>query len=358
MQQESRRPLVLTQTGGLTLRYGENPWQGAQLFSQFSDDPLELGKFVLEEGETPSGTNLTDVDRGIKTLTHIDAANTLNNGGIREYVAVALKHGNCCGAGVGNNPFLAFSKMIEGDLQAIMGAAVLVNFRVDQRLASQLLYYKSPTGRRLLDLVAAPLFSKEARNLLARTFGRCRLLSNPALGRPGSETLDTSLKTRGVRKGHLVQDADNRVLDFNDPRMQVFGVRNSRYHRDLGVASAICRTSNSNTITLVQNGMLLGQGVGQTRRDRAARLAVAIAFENRHHRDAPYTHRLPEHTVAVSDSFFPFKDGVEPLLEAGVSAIFSTSGALRDKEVQAACRDADVLLYQLPDIEARMFFGH
>jgi phosphoribosylaminoimidazolecarboxamide formyltransferase/IMP cyclohydrolase len=95
--------------------------------------------------------------------------------------------------------------------------------------------------------------------------------------------------------------------------------------------------------------MLIGQGVGQTRRDRAARLAVMIAAENDHSTAG---------AAACSDSFFPFVDGVEPLIKAGVTHIFSTSGAKRDHEVRKACVDGGVTLYQMPDAQARMFFGH
>jgi phosphoribosylaminoimidazolecarboxamide formyltransferase/IMP cyclohydrolase len=80
-----------------------------------------------------------------------------------------------------------------------------------------------------------------------------------------------------------------------------------------------------------------------------------IAGENDHLKEPGYW-RNP--IVACSDSFFPFADGVEPLIAAGVRAIFSTSGAVRDAEVQKACSDAGVALYQLPDKDARMFFGH
>lgn len=350
MHDTGTRPLPLGQVGGLALRYGENGWQGADLFTQFSDDPLELGKFVLEEGETPSATNLTDLDRGLRTMSHIHAA-LQRNAPRTWYFAVALKHGNCCGAGYGTTPMAALSKVIQGDLQAIMGGVVLANFTIGEKEAQQLLHYRSES-RRLLDAVVASSFTEKAKESLARKAGKCRLISNPAMEAP---LLDAALKTRGVRKGHLVQDADDRVLWMRDPAMQVHGfresVRKDALELDLAFASAICRTSNSNTVTLVRDAMLIGQGVGQTRRDRASRLAVMIAKENGHLDNA-------SGIVACSDSFFPFADGVEPLFGIGVTAIFSTSGAVRDKEVQEACMKNGVTLYQLPDKDARMFFGH
>lgn len=374
------RPLTLGQIGGLALRYGENGYQGAHLFTQFSGDPLELGKFILESGEMPSLVNLTDLDRGIRTITHIAAA-LETNGKTGYKIALALKHGNCCGAAYGFSAAWTLNKMIEGDLQAIMGAVIVVNFRIGLDETTGLLSHRSPK-KRLLDVVVAPEFSPEAKALLSqRKGGKCRLISNPALGALGLQQLDRALKVRAVRKGHLVQDGDDRVIDFRDSRLAVHGPqdkpRQSRVETDLAFASAICRTSNSNTVTLVRERMLIGQGVGQTRRDRASRLAIQIATENGHLERrwpafAEILRRLfrkllsaqsggqssLQPLVACSDSFYPFADGVEPLIKAGVSAIFSTSGALRDAEVQKACADAGVTLYQLPDKDDRMFFGH
>jgi AICAR transformylase/IMP cyclohydrolase PurH len=118
---------------------------------------------------------------------------------------------------------------------------------------------------------------------------------------------------------------------------------------DLAFASALCRTGNSNTVTLVKYGMLIGQGVAQTRRDRASKLAVQIATDCGHD---------ITNAVACSDSFFPFIDGVEPLVKKGVRAIFSTSGAQRDEEVRAFCSAYGVALFQAPDRTHRMFCWH
>jgi len=351
------RPLMLGQPGGLKLIYGENKWQTADLFTQFSDDPLELGKFILEEGELPSATNITDLDRGIKTLTHIAAALEVNAVPNRD-IAIALKHGNCCGAAYAQSTEVALRKMIDGDKKAIMGGVVLCNFAVTAHEAEQLLLYACGSARRLLDVIVAASFTEQAREMLARKAGKCRLISNSTLLELGTRHLNAANGKRTVRKGYLTQDADNRVLDLKNPDMKVYGPENEWCQDDLAFASALCRTSNSNTITLVHKGMLIGQGVGQTRRDRAAKFAVSIAFENKHWLDEKHKRKLPEHTVACSDSFFPLADGVKALIKPGVGAIFSTSGAMRDKEVQSACVDAGVTLYQLPDKDARMFFGH
>lgn len=354
MTDTTKRPLPLHEIR--ELRYGENPWQGASFFTNFgSTDPLGIGNFNLESGEIPSATNLTDVDRALHMLVHSVAALRANDPhSLGARVAIAVKHGNPCGAGHGVSSSEAARKMIRGDLKAIMGATIILNSSLDDDAVDDLLTYASE-GRRLLDVVVAADFTPRAVRLLERKNGKCRILSNPTLARLTRENLSTALRCRGVRAGYVVQDSDARILDFQHPNLKVYGPRISRQEEiDMAFASALCRTSNSNTITLVKGGMLIGQGVAQTRRDRAARLAVQIAKENNHLDDLNKQYRA----IACSDSFFPFADGVEPLIEAGVKAVFATSGALRDEEVQRACIDAGVTLYQLPDTEARMFFGH
>ena len=357
-------PLQLGQVGGLELRYGENGWQNASLFTQFSDDPLELGKFVLEEGEMPSQTNLTDLDRGVMTLTHIIAALKVNAPTPtypRLQAALAIKHGNCCGAGYNYDPERALYSMLAGDRNAILGALLIFTFPITAKMAEALLYAIPLPGqehqRRIFDVVVAPSFDPKAVEMLRRKNGKCRFITNPALKSLTIDSLDSKLRTRAVRGGHLVQDSYAHQLDFRDPRVAVYGNDrrgNDGFVLDLAFASAICRTSNSNTVTIVHENMLVGNGVGQTRRDRASRLAVSIAAENGH---LEHIRRYGD-AVAVSDSFFPFADGITPLIDAGVEVIFATSGAMRDREIQQTCIQRGVTLYQLPDKDARMFFGH
>lgn len=349
MRDTSVRPLALSDIGDL--RYGENAQQTATFFTQYSSDPLELGKFLLEEGKLPSYTNLTDLHRSVYTLNHLVAAAhaTLH---APTPCAVAVKHGNPCGGAVGWNGFDALTKTILGDTLAIFGGVVATNFGIGMHHAKTLLEaHTDGKGKRVLDMIIAPNFTPLAIELLKRKEGRCMLISNPTLAALSKEHLERGYQCRSVRKGYLVQDRDTQVLDFRDPRIEIHGERREYLEDDLAVAAAFCRTSNSNTITLLKNGMLLGQGVAQTSRVRAAEVAVYNAKKSGHAK------RL-EGCVAVSDSFFPFPDGVHVLAKAGVKAIFATSGSVRDEDVRKYCKRKGIALYQLPDSSARMFFGH
>ncbi|MFO0702805.1 MAG: hypothetical protein U0514_02980 [Candidatus Andersenbacteria bacterium] len=123
----------------LSLKYGENACQkDVRLFSTGSDDPLSLANLELIEGDNPSYVNVTDVDRMLQTMTHIVAARQVNGFAppeIPHSVAIGVKHGNPCGVGIAVNGDVALEKMLQGDLLAIHGGFVMVNFTVGQREA-------------------------------------------------------------------------------------------------------------------------------------------------------------------------------------------------------------------------------
>ena len=327
--------------------YGENAWQApARLVHDETDDPLAIGRFTQLEGSPLSFNNLAELDRQLQTITHIAAA--FDVAGDVPAIAVGTKHGNPCGAAVADTPVAATELMVTGDLRAIFGGCVMLGFAVDEAVADALINHASE-GRRLLDLVAAPSFTGEATELLARKQGKCRLLANPALATLGRGSLDESPRRRPVRGGALEQPNYTFVLDLADPALERHGELSPAQERDLLLAWAVGSTSNSNTSTIVRGGQLLGNGVGQQDRVGGCALAVTRA------RDAG--HEITG-AAAYSDSFFPFPDGPQVLIDAGVTAIFSTSGSVRDDEVRAAVRAAGVALAQLPDRAARGFFGH
>lgn len=329
--------------------YGENAWQApARLrHTATGEDPLAVGAFTQLEGAAPSYNNLAELDRQLQTVTHIAAALDVAGVGVGA-IALGTKHGNACGAGIGEDLITAVQRMLTGDLRAIFGGCVMVCGAVDESVAEALLGHASE-GRRLLDTVAAASFTPEAVDLLARKQGKCRILANPALAALDRHSLDTSPRHRQVRGGVLEQPNYTYVLDLADPQLVRHGELSADQHRDLLLAWAVGSTSNSNTVTLVRDGRLLGNGVGQQDRVGGCALAIWRAREAGHDVTG---------AVAFSDSFFPFPDAAETLIAAGVAVIFSTSGSVRDELVRQAMIDAGVTVLQLPDRVARGFFGH
>ncbi len=271
-------------------------------------------------------------------------------------IALGVKHGNPCGAGVAEEPAEAIQKMLEGDLRAIFGGLVMVNFEIDEQLAEVLLTHKMDNSqRRLLDGIIAPVFSPEAIALLKRKGDKCRFLVNPTLSHLSKNSLDTHSRFRCVRGGFLNQPNYNFILElppspsFEKRGGEVLGKLSVEQKSDIILAWAVGSTSNSNTVSIVKDGKLLGNGVGQQDRVSCCELAIKRATDAQHDiKDA----------VAYSDSFFPFPDGPLTLIRAGIKTIFATAGSVRDEEIKKVCAENKVVFVTLPDPEARGFFGH
>ncbi|MBI3963414.1 MAG: hypothetical protein HY341_00275 [Candidatus Kerfeldbacteria bacterium] len=330
-------------------KYGENPWQdNAALYDTGTDDPLALSRFGLVDGDAPSYINLSDVDRLLQTMTHVAAAIAANDLPVPA-IAVGVKHGNPCGTAVSLGGRGALLGMLMGDPLAIFGGFVMTNFPFDQALAYTLRHVDGSSQKRLFDGVVAPWFTADAREELHRKGGKCRLWKNEALDRLSLASLDRADRFRYVRGGFLRQPNYTYVLGFDDPDLVISGVLMREQRINLLLAWAIGSTSNSNTITLVKDGMLVGNGVGQQDRVGAASLAIERARRSGHDLRG---------AVAYSDSFFPFPDGPQALIDAGVSVILATSGSVNDNATREVCRNAGVTLVLIPDKKARGFFGH
>ena len=337
-----------------TCSYGENAWQTpAALFKSKNGDALSLSEFKLLAGNPPSYNNFCDLDRLLQTLTHIAAGFDLNAQVLGEQIpliAVGGKHGNPCGAAMGKEPGKVLENMLRGDPRAIFGGLVMVNFPVNEPEAETLLSYLMPADqRRLLDGIIAPSFSEAAVAMLKRKGDKCRFLANPALQNVNKDSLDKNMRLRYVRGGFLRQPNYTFVLDWNNPDLEKIGKISGGQISDLILAWAIGSTSNSNTVTLTKNGYLIGNGVGQQDRVGGCELAIKRARDAGHETTG---------AAAYSDSFFPFVDGPQVLAKAGVSAVLTSSGSVKDGEIKKFCAENNLGLVMVPDKLGRGFFGH
>jgi len=257
-------------------------------------------------------------------------------------IAIGGKHGNACGASVGMSASSVLDNMMAGDPLAIFGGLIMTNFGINEELAEIL-------GGKMLDGIIAPSITMGAIDKLRRKGDKCRFLVNPALARLDASSLDTAPRFRYVRGGFLMQPNYTFVPNFSGNMVCKHGQASITQELDMLLAWAIGSTSNSNTITLVKNGQLIGNGVGQQDRVGAAKLAIERALRSGHD---------VRNAVAYSDSYFPYKDGPETLIEAGIRAIFTSSGSRRDNETIEVCKAASVVLYMVDDTVGRGFFGH
>jgi phosphoribosylaminoimidazolecarboxamide formyltransferase/IMP cyclohydrolase len=332
-------------------KYGENPQQaeaGLYADNRVSVDPLGIDQFQHVQGMEQSYINLTDIDRLLQTATHIAAGFERNFGSVPA-LAVGVKHGNACGTGVGATLVEAVQKMLQGDTRAIFGGVVMVNGAIDKDVAETLMTYAMDGDmKRLLDGVVGSSVTDEALQLLSRA--KLRVVINPALGSLTAASLDGNRRPRPVRGAVLEQPNYDFVQDLSAEHMQIHGAFTDQQKQDLILAWAVGATSNSNTITLVKDGQLIGNGVGQQDRVGAGQLAInRVALQNASKLNG---------ACAYSDSFFPFPDGPALLAQAGVSAILTSSGSVADEIIIKTLTDAGVSLAMVPDKVGRGFYAH
>jgi len=349
-------------------KYGENPWQTEAAFyadNRIEPDPLGLDRFEHVQGMERSFINMTDIDRLLQTVTHIAAGFDNNFGGVPA-IAVGVKHGNACGAAAADDHIKAIKQMLEGDTRAIFGGVIMINGVIDQTAAETLMHHAMDGDRpRLLDSVIGASVTDEALSLLSRN--KLRVVVNPALAELSINSLDTTRRQRPVRGGTLEQPNYDFILDLMADYMEFHGEFTNQQKRDMVLAWAVGSTSNSNTISLVKNGQLIGNGVGQQDRVGAAQLALtrtANAFPELNEEENEIVLKVSlaksklAGSVAYSDSFFPFPDGPELLAKAGVEAILTSSGSVGDESVIKTLTDAGTSVAMLPDKLGRGFYMH
>jgi phosphoribosylaminoimidazolecarboxamide formyltransferase / IMP cyclohydrolase len=299
---------------GKGLRYGENPHQKAVFFTdENSSDGLGLGNYKTLQGKETSFNNYLDLDSGIQAMSLI---------GQKKPACVILKHTNPCGAAVAETLEDAFQKAwFDGDPLAAFGGVIIFNREVTAKLAEAML-----ADKKFFEVIAAPKFEKDALRIFSQR-PKLQLLENSNLSSP---FLSEYKDLKRIRGGYLMQDFDNYVLDEKDLKVVTHTKPTPEQIKDLLFAWKISQVSKSNCVVAVKNGVLLASGVGQQDRKRCCELCVSKAIK-------PLTG-----AVAATDGFFPFRDGPDILINAGIKAIIQPGGSIRDQETIDACNDADV----------------
>lgn len=339
---------------GSKLKYGENPHQKASFQSVQTTDPLAIGQFKRIDGSNFAGKetswiSITDLGSLLSTAERFAAAYRKNADDTLPYFGAIVKHGSPCGAAFGNSSEEVARNIWLGDREAAFGGFFLCTFSFTKEIADTI---KEANGGQMPFLsVAAPTLPEGIENYVGAKANTRYFISNPALSKiPDKPAIHKEM--RSVRDLILEQEQSRFIPDFKHMEFHGRTLAGEERHSafaDLSLAFAVCSVSTSNTVTLVKNGMLIGNAVGQQKRLGSARLALQLAKENGH--DA-------RGAVAATDSYFPFPDGLEVLAEGGVRAVFATSGSIRDKEVFAAAEKLQITLYTVPDKEGRMFAGH
>jgi phosphoribosylaminoimidazolecarboxamide formyltransferase/IMP cyclohydrolase len=297
------------------LRYGENPHQGAALYANgFLPGGPGLAQATQHHGKEMSYNNYVDADAARRAAYDFD-----------EPAVAIIKHANPCGIAVGADVAEAHRKAHACDPLSAFGGVIATNVPVSKAMAEQV-------AEIFTEVVVAPGYEDGAVEVLSGK-KNIRLLQCAPLARGGVEM-------RPVSGGLLLQARDNVDAAVegggDDPSAWTLVAGDPATDEvlaDLAFAWKACRAVKSNAILLASDRASVGVGMGQVNRVDSARLAVARAGER------------AAGSVAASDAFFPFPDGLQILLDGGVAAVVQPGGSVRDEEVIEAARAAGVTMY-------------
>jgi phosphoribosylaminoimidazolecarboxamide formyltransferase/IMP cyclohydrolase len=307
-----RSPAFRTVAGRLVqeLRYGENPHQWAAFYRTGERRP-GVATAVQHQGKELSYNNLSDTDAAFELVAEFDP-------GASAAVAI-IKHANPCGVALGATPAEAYAKALRCDPTSAFGGIIALNATIDAAAASEI------TGI-FTEVVIAPDATAEAKAIFAAR-KNLRLLTTGGLPDPRAD----GLVYRSLAGGFLVQSRDNAVVA--DMQLTVVSRRQPtpRERSDLEFAFKVAKHVKSNAVVYVKDGATVGIGAGQMSRVDSARIAAWKSQEAA--KAAGEKEPLARGSVAASDAFFPFADGLLAVAEAGATAVIQPGGSVRDAEV-------------------------
>ena len=303
------------------LPYGENPHQRAAYYAERGARTHLLGFVQQLQGKELSFNNLGDLSAARLLAAELDRP-----------ACVIVKHANPCGVAVGDTAEEAYAKALAADPISAYGGVVVVNRAVTAALAEALV-------EQFVELLFAPAYDSEAAEILSRK-PSLRVLEHTEQRAPD----DAERDYRRVLGGLLVQDRDWANGGRESTKVVSGEVADAQWD-DLLFAWRVVKHVTSNAIVLARGGQTIGIGAGQMSRVDAVRLAIEKARQHGH---------ALEGAVLASDAFFPFADGAQLALDAGVAALIQPGGSKRDAEVIDAVSAAGAAML----FTARRHFRH
>ena len=288
------------------LRYGENPHQKSAIYSQNKN--LKINKI---HGKQLSYNNYNDI---FSALT-ISKTLPKNTG------TVIIKHTNPCGVSILKNKIDSYKSALGCDPISAFGGIVSCNFKINKSLALEL-------TKMFFEVIIANGFDKDALKLL-KSKKNLRLID------ASNFLLNEILKFNSVNDSILVQSEDKKIFTKKDFKIVSKKKPTKKQFDNLIFAFNVCRYVKSNAIVLANNKTTIGIGSGQASRIDSCQIAInkMVKFNND-----------KKEIVAASDAFFPFIDGIEKLVQSGVSAVIQPEGSIRDKDVIKFANATDTVL--------------
>ena len=298
------------------LRYGENPHQLAAFYRDTHPAPGSLVTARQLQGKELSYNNIADADAAWECVKSFDSP-----------ACVIVKHANPCGVGLAEDALGAYRKAYLTDPTSAFGGIIAFNCPVDTATAQAL-------GQQFVEVLMAPSFTGEALQLL-QTKANVRVLQI-ALPPGGDDAWSQGLNAIDVKRigsGLLMQTADNHLLRLEDMQVVTKLQPSPAQMQDLLFAWKVAKFVKSNAIVFAGNGMTLGVGAGQMSRLDSARMAGI---------KAGHAMLSLKDSVVASDAFFPFRDGLDVVVDEGAVCVIQPGGSVRDSEVIAAADERGV----------------
>ena len=300
------------------LRYGENSHQQAALYRDLYPAPGSLVLARQLQGKELSYNNIADADAAwecVKSFT--------------ESACVIVKHANPCGVAVGSNALEAYSKAFKTDPTSAFGGIIALNCPLDEAAAQQI-------SKQFVEVLMAPAFTPQALEVF-KTKVNVRILQIdlPPGGATPWQQGRNAMDVKRVASGLLMQTADNHQLALADLKVVSKLQPTPAQLQDLLFAWKVAKYVKSNAIVFCSGGMTLGVGAGQMSRIDSARIASIKAANAGLSLDG---------SVVASDAFFPFRDGLDVVVDAGATCVIQPGGSMRDDEVIAAANERCVVM--------------
>lgn len=305
------------------LRYGENPHQSAAFYQDKNPMPGSLVTAKQLQGKELSYNNIADADAAWECVKSFD-----------DPCCVIIKHANPCGVATASNAAEAYSKAFQTDSTSAFGGIIAFNTTVNKATAELV-------SKQFVEVLIAPDFTDEALEIF-NAKKNTRILSidiSPLINKENSKIewgkSRNLYETKRISSGLLIQTADYHQLSVSDLKIVTKAQPTEQQIQDMLFAWKVAQYTKSNAIVFCANGMTLGVGAGQMSRIDSARIAAmkaknaALSLEN---------------SAVASDAFFPFRDGLDVVVEAGAKCVIHPGGSIRDQEVIDAANEHGIVM--------------
>ena len=303
------------------LRYGENPHQSAAFYRDLYPAPGSLVTAKQLQGKELSYNNIADGDAAWECVKSFEVP-----------ACVIVKHANPCGVAMGKDALEAYSKAFQTDPTSAFGGIIAFNRTVDGAAAQAV-------SKQFVEVLMAPGYTAEALAVFkAKANVRVLEISLEGVKRDGQTAWERGQNSHDVKRvgsGLLIQTADNHELQRSDLKVVTKKAPTPQQLEDLLFAWKVAKFVKSNAIVFCKDGMTMGVGAGQMSRLDSARIASI---------KAQHASLSLQGTAVASDAFFPFRDGLDVVVDAGATCVIQPGGSMRDQEVIDAADERGVAM--------------